>query len=74
MNIVSVKDGDLVFKEREVQMIKMLSDDYTVTGIAFELNLDRRCVESWMAKIRKKTGLKTIGGVVGFFYKNGLID
>ncbi len=74
MNIVSVKDGDLVFKEKEVEVVRMLSDDHTVTSAASELKLDRRRVESWMAGIRKKTGLKTSGGVVGFFYKNGLID
>ncbi len=74
MNVVLVKDGTVIFKEKEVEIVRMLSEDYTVTAIASELNENRRGLEGVMARIRSKTNCSTIGGVVAYFFRNGLIE
>ncbi len=62
------------FSEKEIKLIRLLADDNSVSGIAEKEKVKRRGLEGVMVRVRLKTGLKTIGGVVAHFFRNGLID
>lgn len=65
---------EIGFTEMEITAVKMISNDNSVRSAASKLKMKERYLEYHMAQIRLKTGLKTIGGIVAYFYRNKLIE
>lgn len=68
-----MNENRIQFTEIETIAVKAVSDDNTVRSAALKLGMEKRGLEKTMEAIRVKTGLKTIGGIVAYFYRNGLI-
>jgi len=56
-----------------VEIVQLLSDDYSVTKIAEKIKMNRRTLEAKMILIKKECGVKTITGLVALFFRNKLI-
>ncbi len=65
---------EMVFSDKEVWLVGLLSNDETVAGIADKTKMNRRGLEGVVVRIKLKTGLKTIQGLVAYFIRAGLID
>jgi DNA-binding CsgD family transcriptional regulator len=74
MNVVLVRNDSVVFREKELKIVQMLSDDQTVTAIGKKLNLNPRGLEGTVAAMKRKLGLHTIHGLVSYFIRNGYIE
>lgn len=59
---------------KEIRVIKLLTDDLTDEEIAERLFVSKRTVQGYRHKLKEKLNLKSIGGLVKFAYKNGLVD
>ena len=57
---------------RERQVIMMLADGHSVAGIAMQLKLSRKTVETFRQRAMRKVGLKTLPALVKFALKHGL--
>ena len=62
------------FTTRELQIIKLIVDEYTTRQIAEKLNLPFSAVETYAKSIRRKTGASNIAGIVKFALRNGLCE
>jgi len=74
MNVVLVRNDALIFRDKEVMIVSMLAEDNTVTEIAAKQNMKVRGLEGTVAAMKRKIGVKTIGGLVAYFIRNGLIE
>ena len=62
------------FNEKELKILKLLSDDKTTEEISEEIFLSPRTVESIRQNMKTKVGVKTVGGLLMYGIKNKLID
>jgi DNA-binding NarL/FixJ family response regulator len=58
---------------REYQVFTLLFQGQTVTDIAVELNLSTSTVSNHVAKIKEKLGARSIGEIVGYAHRAGLV-
>ena len=62
------------FTTRELQIIKLIVDEYTTRQIAEKLHLPFSAVETYAKNIRRKTGASNIAGIVKFAIRNKLCE
>ena len=62
------------FSERDLEVLKLLCQDYSTDEIADKLNLSVRSIEYYRSQLLMKTGAKNITGVVAYAFKNHLVD
>lgn len=60
------------FTTRELQIIRLIADEFTTRQIAEKLNLPFSAVETYTRNIRRKTGSSNIAGIVKFALQNNL--
>ena len=62
-----------VLSERELEIVKLICDEKTTNEIAEQLFISPRTVDTHRKNITKKTGVKTIVGLIKFAIANQLI-
>jgi DNA-binding NarL/FixJ family response regulator len=67
------KKPDIVFTDRETEIIKLICRQFTAQQIGDHLYLSKRTVEGYRTKIMEKMDVKNTAGVVIFALKNNLI-
>lgn len=72
-NSKNIRQNELHFDTREIQIIKMLSEEYSNQEISERLYLGVRTIEGIRQSLMKKTGAKNIIGVVMYAQKHGLL-
>jgi DNA-binding NarL/FixJ family response regulator len=70
----SIKNELLILSEREIEIIKLISQELSTNEIAQKLFLSPATVETHRHNILKKLNLKNSIGLVKFAMKNGLIS
>jgi two-component system, NarL family, response regulator NreC len=60
--------------DRELEVLRLLALGHTNAGIAGQLYLSPRTVESYRARIQQKTGCSSRAELVRYVYENGLFD
>jgi DNA-binding NarL/FixJ family response regulator len=60
------------FNSNELDIIKLICDQFSSKQIATELNLSPKTIENYRIKIFEKTGAKNVTGVVVYAIKHGL--
>jgi DNA-binding NarL/FixJ family response regulator len=63
-----------VFNEKELKMLKSISEDKTTEEISEELYLSPRTVESIRQQMKTKAGVKTVAGLLMYAIKRNLIE
>jgi len=64
---------DVLFTEMELQIIQLISEEWTTQEIAVELHRSKRTIESIRTLIMQKIGCRNAVGVVLYALKNSLI-
>ncbi len=67
------KSHEIVFNDREKEIIKLICRQLTAQQIGDELFLSKRTVEGYRTKIMEKMDVKNTAGVVIFALKNNLV-
>ncbi len=62
------------FSEKELRIIKLISDDKTTEEISQEVFLSPRTIETIRQSMKQKVGVKTIAGLIMYGMRNKLID
>ncbi len=63
----------LIFNERDLQIIKMLSKGLVTEEISEALNLSPRSIETYIRNLISKLGVKNRVQLISFAYDNGLL-
>ncbi len=63
---------EVIFSEREKEIIKLICDEYTSKAIAFTLNLSKRTIEGHRTRIMDKIGAKSVAGVIAYAIERGI--
>lgn len=62
------------FSEKEIRILKLISEDKTTEEISKEVFLSPRTVETIRQNMKSKVGVKTIAGLVMYAMRNKLIE
>lgn len=62
------------FNEKELKILKLISDDKTTEEISEEVFLSPRTVETIRQNMKSKVGVKTIAGLVMYAIRNKLLE
>ncbi len=68
------EDDSVDLTKRELEIIKMIGAELTNAEIADKLFISERTVETHRKNIFKKTGSKSVVGLMNFAYERGLIE
>ena len=60
--------------EREIEVLKLIAQEYTTTEIGEKLFISPRTVEGHRKKIQEKMGVRNTVGMVIYALRNGIID
>lgn len=71
-NYQSQPRANIVFTEREKEIIRMICNEATSKEIAHSLHLSKRTVEGHRTRIMDKIGAKSIAGVITYAMEKGL--
>jgi DNA-binding NarL/FixJ family response regulator len=66
-------EKDARLNEREIEVLKLICDEYCNTEIADKLFLSVRTVEGYRTRLFEKVGSKNIAGLVIYAVKSGII-
>ncbi len=66
--------NSIVLTKREIEIVKMISTELTNGEIAEKLFLSERTVETHRKNIFKKTGSKSVVGLMNYAFENGLVE
>ncbi|MGH2565941.1 MAG: response regulator [Ginsengibacter sp.] len=66
------KQPKIEFTEKEIEIIKLICEQYATKEIADKTSLTYRTVEKYRAVILEKTGSKNMAGVVVYAIKHGM--
>ena len=62
------------FSEKEIKILKLISDDKTTEEISKEVFLSPRTIETIRQNMKQKVGAKTIAGLVMYAMRNKLLE
>jgi DNA-binding NarL/FixJ family response regulator len=62
------------FSEKEIRILKLISDDKTTDEISKEVFLSPRTIETIRQNMKSKVGVKTIAGLVMYAMRNKLLE
>lgn len=62
------------FTKEEIKIVEYLRDEITTEEISKKMFLSKRSIEIKREKLKEKANVKTIGGLILYCYKRGLID
>ena len=60
------------FSEKEIEIIKLICDQFSNKEIASKLSLSVRTIEGYREKIQEKTNARNTAGIVVYAIKNGI--
>ncbi|MBP7810043.1 MAG: response regulator transcription factor [Bacteroidia bacterium] len=60
--------------EREIEILKLVLEEFSSEAIASQLNLSIRTIETHRKNIMRKTGCKSLIGVFKLAVKAGLVE
>lgn len=66
--------GTKLLSQREQQVLKMLAYGHTLVEIASRLNISRKSIETYRARIREKLGLNTRADIVRYALETGVLN
>lgn len=66
-------NNDIQLTDREVEVLRLICEEYTAPEIAKMIYLSPRTVEGVRSKLTEKIGVKNIAGLVMFAVRNGLV-
>lgn len=66
--------GGISFNEKEIKIIKLLSDELSAKEIARRIFLSESSVEQYKIKIARKMGARNTIGILKFAFKYGMIN
>ena len=66
------KLGKPYFNDKEIEIIKLLCQEFSTKEIAVQLDLSTRTIEGYREKILEKIQAKNIAGIVIYAIKNGI--
>ena len=66
-------DKEIIFTQREKEIIQLLAKEYTNEKIADELNISYRTVETHRKNIMQKTDSHNLAGLLKYFYSHNLL-
>jgi DNA-binding NarL/FixJ family response regulator len=66
-------DKEIIFTQREKEIIQLLAKEYTNEKIAEELNISYRTVETHRKNIMQKTNSHNLAGLLKYFYSHNLL-
>jgi DNA-binding NarL/FixJ family response regulator len=66
-------DHSVPLKTYEIDIIKLIAQEFTAIEISEKLELSRRTVENYKANIMNKIGAKNTAGIVTYAIKKGII-
>ncbi len=59
---------------RQLQVLRMIVDGHAAKGIALELDISPKTVETYRAQLMERLNIHDVAGLVRFAFKMGLID
>lgn len=62
-----------ILTQREIQIVELISQEFTNEDISFELGLSKRTVDNHRQNILNKLRLKNTAGLVRYAFQNGLL-
>ncbi|MFH1319335.1 MAG: helix-turn-helix transcriptional regulator, partial [Bacteroidota bacterium] len=65
---------DIDLSKREIEILKLICDEFTNSEIAKKLLLSIRTVEGYRESLMEKTGVRNIAGLVVYALKNDLME
>ncbi len=68
------ESGTKLLSPREQQVLTMLAYGHTLKEIAVRLNISRKSIETYRARIREKLGLRTRADVVRYALETGMLN
>lgn len=66
-------DKEIIFTQREKEIIQLLAKEYTNEKIAEELNISYRTVETHRKNIMQKADAHNLAGLLKYFYSHNLL-
>lgn len=73
-NVRQFYPNPVKFNEKELKILKCISEDKTTEEISKEVFLSPRTIETIRQKMKEKVGAKTIAGLVMYATRNKLLD
>jgi two-component system, NarL family, response regulator NreC len=67
------QNGTKLLSQREQQVLKMLAYGHTLVEIASRLNISRKSIETYKARIREKLDLHTRADIVRYALETGIL-
>lgn len=74
MEVLVKRENTIVVAERDVKMVKMLSDGAIMRKIAAELSLSKRTVENLLNNLRDEFNCDTLPHLVATFLRKKIIE
>lgn len=68
------KKNALIFSERELEVIRLVCEDFSSKEIASKLHLSNRTIETHRVNVMEKMNVKSVAGLVAYAYTNGLVS
>ena len=68
------ESGTKLLSEREQRVLKLLAYGHTLVEIAYRLNISRKSIETYRARIREKLGLHTRAEIVRYALETGILN
>jgi DNA-binding NarL/FixJ family response regulator len=65
---------EITFSERELEVVKLVCEDFSNKMIADKLAISPRTVESHRTRIMEKMNVKSVAGLVAFAFSHKLFD
>lgn len=66
--------GTKILSQREQQVLRMLAYGHTLIEIATQLEISRKSIETYRARIREKLGLHTRADIVRYALETGVLN
>jgi len=73
-NVRQYYPNPIKFNEKEIKILKAISEDKTTEEISKEVFLSPRTIETIRQNMKQKVGAKTIAGLVMYAMRNKLLD
>jgi DNA-binding NarL/FixJ family response regulator len=68
------ENGTKLLSQREQQVLTMLAYGHTLVEIASHLNISRKSIDTYRARIREKLGLNTRADIVRYALETGVLN
>lgn len=66
-------EADIIFTNRELEVIQMICNDFTSKEIGARLDLSPRTVDTHRVRIMEKMNVKSVAGLVAYAYSHAII-